>query len=91
MIRRHVPDPAYRVFLFGSRATGSAGERSDIDIGIDGPAPVLIGGLGGIALCENVSFEAIAPPPPSALSRGEDPKNRTRCQGESAPDARISS
>src|SRR6266567_5818657 len=40
IIRRHVPDPAYRVFLFGSRATGSAGERSDIDIGIEGPAPV---------------------------------------------------
>ena len=40
VIRRHVPDPAYRIFLFGSRATGSAGERSDIDIGIEGPAPV---------------------------------------------------
>jgi uncharacterized protein len=40
VIRRHVPDPVYRVFLFGSRAAGSATERSDIDIGIDGPAPV---------------------------------------------------
>jgi predicted nucleotidyltransferase len=40
VIRRHLPDPAYRIFLFGSRATGSAGERSDIDIGIEGPAPV---------------------------------------------------
>ena len=40
VIRRHVPDPAHHVFLFGSRATGSAGERSDIDIGIEGPAPV---------------------------------------------------
>jgi predicted nucleotidyltransferase len=40
VIRRHVPDPAYCVFLFGSRATGSACERSDIDIGIEGPAPV---------------------------------------------------
>lgn len=40
VIRCHVPDLAYRVFLFGSRATGSAGERSDIDIGIEGPAPV---------------------------------------------------
>jgi len=40
VIRRHVPDPAYRIFLFGSRATGSAAERSDIDIGIEGPAPV---------------------------------------------------
>jgi predicted nucleotidyltransferase len=40
VIRRHLPDPAYRIFLFGSRANGSAGERSDIDIGIEGPAPV---------------------------------------------------
>jgi predicted nucleotidyltransferase len=35
VIRRHVPDPAYRVFLFGSRVSGSAGERSDIDICIE--------------------------------------------------------
>ena len=40
VIRRYLPDPAYRVFLFGSRVTGSGGERSDIDIGIEGPAPV---------------------------------------------------
>ena len=40
VVRRHVPDPAYRVFLFGSRADGSAHERSDIDIGIEGPGPV---------------------------------------------------
>ena len=40
VVRRHIRDPAYRVFLFGSRAAGSAHERSDIDIGIDGPAPV---------------------------------------------------
>jgi uncharacterized protein len=40
VVRRHVPNPAYRVFLFGSRASGTAHERSDIDIGIEGPAPV---------------------------------------------------
>jgi predicted nucleotidyltransferase len=40
VIRRHLPDPAYSVFLFGSRATGSAALRSDVDIGIEGPAPV---------------------------------------------------
>lgn len=40
VVRRHLPDPAYRVFLFGSRATGTARDRSDIDIGIEGPAPV---------------------------------------------------
>jgi uncharacterized protein len=40
VVRRHLPDPAYRVFLFGSRAEGKAHPRSDIDIGIEGPAPV---------------------------------------------------
>jgi predicted nucleotidyltransferase len=40
IVRRHLPDPAYRVFLFGSRATGKAHDRSDIDIGIEGPTPV---------------------------------------------------
>jgi len=48
VIRRHVPDPAHHVFLFGSRATGSAGERSDIDIGIEGPAPVSRAALAAI-------------------------------------------
>lgn len=40
MVRRYLPDPAYQVFLFGSRAEGTHHPRSDIDIGIDGPAPV---------------------------------------------------
>ena len=40
VVRRHLPDPAYRVFLFGSRAAGSAHQRSDIDIGIEGPSAV---------------------------------------------------
>jgi predicted nucleotidyltransferase len=40
VIRRHLPDPAYRIFLFGSRATGAAAARSDVDIGIEGPSPV---------------------------------------------------
>src|SRR4029077_8715578 len=40
IVRRHLPDPAYRVFLFGSRAEGTAHSRSDIDIGLEGPAPV---------------------------------------------------
>jgi len=39
-VRRHVPDPTYRIFLFGSRAEGTAHERSDIDIGIEGPSAV---------------------------------------------------
>ena len=40
IIRRHLPDPAVRIFLFGSRARGSAHERSDIDIGVEGPRPI---------------------------------------------------
>jgi uncharacterized protein len=40
VVRRHLTDPAYRVFLFGSRAAGTARDRSDVDIGIEGPAPV---------------------------------------------------
>ncbi len=40
IVRRHLPDPAYKLFLFGSRARGTAHERSDIDIGIEGPVAV---------------------------------------------------
>ena len=49
VIRRHLPDPAYRVLLFRSRATCSARERSDIDIGIEeSPAPVSRAALAAI-------------------------------------------
>lgn len=40
IVRRVTGSPAYRVFLFGSWAAGRARERSDIDIGIEGPAPL---------------------------------------------------
>jgi len=30
----------YRLFFFGSRVSGKGSERSDIDIGIEGPKPV---------------------------------------------------
>src|SRR5260370_29344530 len=40
IVRRHLPDPAVRVFLLGSRASGKGHDRSDIDIGIEGAAPV---------------------------------------------------
>lgn len=30
----------YQIFFFGSRVSGTAGERSDIDIGIIGPRPI---------------------------------------------------
>jgi predicted nucleotidyltransferase len=41
IVGRVTRDPAYRVFLFGSWVSGEARERSDIDIGIDGPAKVV--------------------------------------------------
>jgi len=40
IVRRVIGDRAYRVFLFGSWASGEARRRSDIDIGIEGPARV---------------------------------------------------
>lgn len=40
IVREVTGDPAYRTFLFGSWASGEARERSDIDIGIKGPAEV---------------------------------------------------
>ena len=30
----------YKVFFFGSRVTGRGNDRSDIDVGIDGPAAI---------------------------------------------------
>jgi len=38
--RQQIHDPRYRIVLFGSRARGRTRERSDIDIGLVGPAPV---------------------------------------------------
>ncbi len=34
-VRRHLPFEHYRVFYFGSRATGCATLRSDYDVGIE--------------------------------------------------------
>ena len=36
IVRSRLPDPSYRVFLFGSRATGAARKFSDVDVGIQG-------------------------------------------------------
>ncbi len=38
--RQQIHDPRYRIVLFGSWVRGRSRERSDIDIGIIGPAPV---------------------------------------------------
>lgn len=40
IVRKRVPDRSYEVFLFDSRAAGTAHGRSDIDIGIRGPRPL---------------------------------------------------
>ena len=37
---RHLDLKKYRLFFFGSRVSGAAGERSDIDVGIEGPEPL---------------------------------------------------
>lgn len=37
IIRRHLPDTSYKSFIFGSRATGTNRQFSDIDLGILGP------------------------------------------------------
>ncbi|MFQ5431138.1 MAG: nucleotidyltransferase family protein [Nitrospinota bacterium] len=37
---RHLDLTEYRLFFFGSRVSGTGNERSDIDIGIEGPEPL---------------------------------------------------
>lgn len=34
-VRRYMPFPRYRIFLFGSRVSGGATERSDYDVGVE--------------------------------------------------------
>lgn len=40
VIGRHLDLTQYRVFFFGSRVEGKGTDRSDIDVGIEGPEPV---------------------------------------------------
>ena len=40
IVRRHLPHPEFRAYLFGSRAAGRARRGADWDIGILGPLPV---------------------------------------------------
>ena len=40
IIGRHLDLHRYRIFFFGSRVAGSNSERSDIDIGIQGPEEI---------------------------------------------------
>ena len=40
IVGAHVDLSQYRVFFFGSRVSGGGTDRSDIDVGIEGAAPV---------------------------------------------------
>ncbi len=40
IIGKHLDILAYKVFFFGSRVVGSGNERSDIDVGIEGPGEI---------------------------------------------------
>ncbi len=40
IVGRYLDMSAYHIFYFGSRVSGKGDERSDIDVGIQGPKPV---------------------------------------------------
>ncbi len=40
ILAKHLDLSRYRVFFFGSRVAGKGTERSDIDVGIEGPEPI---------------------------------------------------
>jgi len=48
IVGRHIDLRKYKVFFFGSRVSGKGSERSDIDVGIEGPEPVLDSALARI-------------------------------------------
>ena len=37
IVRKYLPDQAYKTFVFGSRVNGSNRKFSDIDLGVKGP------------------------------------------------------
>jgi predicted nucleotidyltransferase len=46
ILSRHLGSRRYRVYLFGSRARGTANERSDYDFGIQAESPLELATLG---------------------------------------------
>ena len=48
VIGRHLDLREYRVFFFGSRVTGRAVDRSDVDVGIEGTEEIPISVMGMI-------------------------------------------
>ncbi len=49
LIGTYVDLRTHRVFFFGSRVEGKGDDRSDIDVGIEGPKPIPFGVMGSIA------------------------------------------
>lgn len=68
---RHLDLSKYRVFFFGSRVAGKGTDRSDIDVGIEGPEPIParawaeiqeeIENFPSLYKIEFVDFSAVAP------------------------------
>ncbi|MBI3442161.1 MAG: nucleotidyltransferase domain-containing protein [Candidatus Sungbacteria bacterium] len=52
IVSRHLDLSRYRVFFFGSRVTGTGTDRSDVDVGIEGPEPIAFGAL--LAIREDI-------------------------------------
>lgn len=48
LVSKHIDLQNYQAFIFGSRATNRGNDRSDIDIGIEGKAPLSISKLASI-------------------------------------------
>ena len=48
IVGRRLDLAQYRLFFFGSRVTNSGDDHSDIDVGVEGPAPVPAATLGVI-------------------------------------------
>lgn len=48
IISKYIPDPTVKVFIFGSRAIGTARTWSDIDIGVVHSNPLPSGAIGNI-------------------------------------------
>ena len=46
--KKYLDTSKYKLFLFGSRVTGFGSDRSDIDLGIDGPEKIPFGIMGKI-------------------------------------------
>lgn len=40
IVSKHLDVKNHKIFFFGSRVTGGGNERSDIDVGIEGSAPI---------------------------------------------------